>query len=239
MPLACHLNATSMPATPNLSSHMRLARKTTSADHQCRPPCAGHSAAACSCNTGKWPAAPRATHSCRDARRSWGQAPLDREHSATAVVDMGSRDASVTTCQSYSLGTSEWLRAVALAAQQDGVASDPLAYYDHVEVTAAAPSTLTLTAPTLTAPTFTAPTRISRASHGPRVGIRRLPVVHTRSQSVDHTRSQSVDAYKLTHSTQCLLVAGAHPRGSVVSLWRSGDARWQQSCGHRLPERAP
>ena len=71
----------------------------------------------------------------------------------------------------------------------------------------------------------------SPRAHGPCVGIRHLPVLHT--------RSQSVDAYKLTHSTQCLLVAGAHPQGSVVSLWRSGDARWQQACGHRLPERAP
>jgi hypothetical protein len=66
-------------------------------------------------------------------RRSYGQQPLDREHSATAVVDMGARDTSVTTCQAYSLGTTEWLRAVELAGKQVGIA-DPLSYYDHVEV---------------------------------------------------------------------------------------------------------
>jgi hypothetical protein len=115
-------------------------------------------------------AAARAIHSCRDVRRSWGQVPLDREHSATAVVDMGTRDTNVTTCQSYSLGSSEWLRAVALAAQQVGV-TDPLAYFDHVEVPAAAPWPVTLTAPTLTAPTR------ARTSRG-------NAVCHTRSLSV-------------------------------------------------------
>ena len=79
------------------------------------------------------PLQPYLKHNIPQSRRSYGQQPLDREHSATAVVDMGARDTSVTTCQAYSLGTTEWLRAVELAGEQVGIA-DPLSYYDHVEV---------------------------------------------------------------------------------------------------------